>query len=322
MGLIDLGFFNQEKERKKEEELEALRTQKQNNAQKQKMELSLEKGRKRGEELFQLSPEEKAKNEELLKRYEDYSKGLSAQELQGFRENAAAKAASDYATSARQMKVEAGAQGGRGGALSGQLGQLKQMQAQTGLQNERDIFLQNVGMQRTGLDQYGQAISAIRKEELARAAGIGGMETAYGGLQATNQAQQSALEAALLQAQQQAAAIRQSNSGGTWLCTEAISISGENAKLLRKFKLYALKNFKADTKFYIKHCWELVSRMKKENADWNVNKKFVKEVLSLIKENKLKEAYIQYNNYVTQLINKHWSDCDYDRQLIGVNKHG
>jgi hypothetical protein len=102
------------------------------------------------------------------------------------------------------------------------------------------------------------------------------------------------------------------NSGGSWLCTEALKDFGRDEwKYLLKLRRYAARKDMEVTAFYIYDCNTLVDRMKESGANWESNKRFVSRIIDLVKRGKLEQAYKLYFRVVRSLCLKYWPDCDH-----------
>ena len=102
------------------------------------------------------------------------------------------------------------------------------------------------------------------------------------------------------------------NSGGSWLCTEALDsgVDQKDWEPLLKLRRYATRRNSEVTRFYIFKCAPLIARMKKHGADFEKNKKFVKRVSELVREGNMDRAYRLYFKIVKELIKHYWPDCN------------
>lgn len=100
------------------------------------------------------------------------------------------------------------------------------------------------------------------------------------------------------------------NSGGSWLCTEALKDFGRTEwKSLMKLRRFSARKDMEVTAFYIYGCKPLLDRMKERGADWNLNKKFIMRIVALTDSGEMEKAFRLYFRVIKILIDKYWADC-------------
>ncbi len=134
----------------------------------------LTQGRKRGEEVFKdgaLGRVDAARSGEvagLLQRRMDESQGMSPEEMTAARNAGLETINRGAQTSTRNLRGELARSGIRGPALGKALAGVEKERGSQGVTAERDLFLKNMDLRRSGLDSYERTLSGARTDELGR----------------------------------------------------------------------------------------------------------------------------------------------------------
>lgn len=99
---------------------------------------------------------------------------------------------------------------------------------------------------------------------------------------------------------------------GSWLCSHAFPGAAMGIwRPLLEFRKYAVEQHQDIARFYLEDCGELVPRMVEAGADMDENRRFVANIVSLVKQGKMEEAYVEYENKFFELMDKYWPECNH-----------
>lgn len=113
----------------------------------------------------------------------------------------------------------------------------------------------------------------------------------------------------------QANATMKSGQGGSWLCTMAAKKRNRAYNKFEKSQLdkllkFCIKKDKAQAKFYVYNCHELLKRMNKdESFDWKKLVEKIEWLIQLVGIGRIEAAYNEYVSMTKELIDKYWSEC-------------
>jgi hypothetical protein len=131
-------------------------------------------GRKRGEELFgngslgRVDAARSAEVADLLARRQKEANGFSPEEMTAYRENNLNNTAQQLAGQMRQMRMQQAQNGVYGATAAAQQNRQLYNTNKDMINNERQLFLNDVDARRAGLSSYEQSLGAARNDELNR----------------------------------------------------------------------------------------------------------------------------------------------------------
>lgn len=247
-----------------------------------------EKGRARGVEEFYNDPDMQM----LRQRQEDLSKGYSGAELGAKREEARSAIQGQRQGYQRQLAGRVG-RAGIGGARAAamQAGADKGFM-QAGAEAERKMLLDNAALTRQGV---GSLQDFIFRQK-------------YGTLGSAIGEQQAGL------AERGKYAAAQANSGGgggmSWICTKihkkVKAWSFGEMKSLKKLAKFAADFDPAMADLYFKEAGKMVDKMESDKFDFSNLISPIKDIIDLVKQDRMEEAYYNYKTMTQGLAVIYW----------------
>jgi hypothetical protein len=107
------------------------------------------------------------------------------------------------------------------------------------------------------------------------------------------------------------------NAGGSWVCTEVddiFTLSPADKFSLGRLNRYSVKNHPGITNMYLYDFEPLVNRMK-ETDNWSKNFLEIKEIISLVRQRKLEDAFKAYRAFIVEKVEMFWDECDHPEYL-------